>query len=130
MPPRAIAALWTRFSHLYGNRFVTMYGDALNADGILLPVAATWAKALAKMTADDLARGLHACLDRADPWPPTLPEFRALCLPPKILAPYHRAFPQAPALLESDELKAARKTHARVALDGLKAMLSRGAATA
>jgi hypothetical protein len=74
------------------------------------------------MTADDLARGLHACLDRADPWPPTLPEFRALCLPPKILAPYHRAFPKT-ALLESDEVKAARKAHARAALDGLQQLL-------
>ncbi|NJM13049.1 MAG: hypothetical protein HC889_15360, partial [Synechococcaceae cyanobacterium SM1_2_3] len=65
MPARAIAALWARFSHLYGNRWVSVYGEALSADGILQPVAATWAKALANLTADDLARGLHACLDRA-----------------------------------------------------------------
>lgn len=136
MPARAIAALWARFSHLYGNRWVSVYGEALSADGILQPVAATWSRALANLTADDLARGLHACLDRAGPFLPDLPEFRALCLPPKLLAPYHKAFPAKPvlALPEPEEMTAARnearKAKARTTLEGLKAMLRQGAATA
>ena len=40
----------------------------------------TWAKGLAGLTGDDLARGLSACITRSDEWPPGLPEFRALCL--------------------------------------------------
>lgn len=32
------------------------------------------------MTPVQLGKGLEACITRADPWPPTLPEFRALCL--------------------------------------------------
>jgi hypothetical protein len=124
MTPRAILALWSRFSHLYGNRFEVSYGPALTETGELQPVAATWAKALAGFTGDDLARGLHGCLDRNDGWPPSLPEFRALCREP-IPAPIplcHRVFPKM--LPEPDSVKAARKDHARAALGGLKLMLT------
>ena len=133
MPARAIAALWARFSHLYGNRWVSVYGEALSADGILQPVAATWAKALGQFSGDDLARGLHACLDRSSAYLPDLPEFRALCLPPqppKLLAPYHREFEKKPLAIESDSAKAERKARANAALGQLKAMLRQGAAPA
>lgn len=133
MPARAVVALWARFSHLYGNRWVSVYGEALSVDGTLQPVAATWAKALGPFSGDDLARGLHACLDRSSAYLPDLPEFRALCLPPappKLLAPYHREFEKKPLALESDEAKAERKARASAAISGLKAMLSRGVATA
>ncbi len=149
MPARAIAALWARFSHLYGNRWVSVYGEALSVDGTLQPVAATWAKALGPFSGDDLARGLHACLDRPGPFLPDLPEFRALCLPPakpKLLAPYHKPFDDQQQrgellCLESDNAKAARlenelkakadrKARASAAINKLKAMLRQGAAPA
>lgn len=123
MAPRAISALWSRFSHLYGNRWISVYGDALTDDGQLQPVATTWAKALAGFSGDDLARGLHACLDRASPYLPDLPEFRALCREP-IPAPIplcHRLLPRA--LPEPDSVKQARREKGRVALDELKTLL-------
>lgn len=123
--PRAIAALWARFTHLYGHRWETSYGPALNEAGELMPIAATWAKALAGFVPEDFARGLHACLERPDGWPPTLPEFRALCQPPRPLAPCHLPFSRA--LLESDERKAARKAAARAGLAAVKQALGRAA---
>ncbi len=74
--------LWERFTHIYGHRFATAYGEsALNAEGQLTDVAQTWAAGLAGITGEQLAVGLRACIKREDTWPPTLPEFRALCAP-------------------------------------------------
>ena len=129
MTPRAVLALWSRFSHLFGNRFENAYGPALSETGELHPIAATWAKALGGFTGEDLARGLRACLDRNDGWPPSLPEFRALCREP-IPAPIplcHRLLPRA--LPEPDSVKQARREKGRVALDELKTLL-RGAIAA
>lgn len=60
---------------IYGHRWVSAYGDN--------PIASPgkmWAKGLAGLTQQQLAHGLEAALVSADPWPPTLPAFRALCL--------------------------------------------------
>lgn len=40
----------------------------------------TWAEDLADLSREELARGVSACRDQK--FPPTLPEFRALCRPP------------------------------------------------
>lgn len=126
MAPRAVAALWSRFSHLYGHRWESTYGPALNDRDEMQPIAATWAKALAGFGPEDLARGLHGCLDREDGWPPTLPEFRALCREPQPTAPYHVPFPHR-ARLESDELKARRRSAAQRALGEIRTHLGMGA---
>lgn len=68
-------SLWTALAELYGHRWTSSYGD--NPDE---GAALTWAKVLADMTPQQLADGLTACAKSADPWPPTLPEFRAMCL--------------------------------------------------
>ena len=46
----------------------------------------TWAKGLTGLSAGQLAHGLEACITRNDVWPPTLPEFRALCMDVPTLA--------------------------------------------
>jgi hypothetical protein len=43
-------------------------------------VKATWAADLADLSREEITRGVHACRDLR--FPPTLPEFRALCRPP------------------------------------------------
>jgi hypothetical protein len=63
-------------AEIYGHRWTSSYGADPNPDG----AAGTWAKGLAGVTAAQIADGLRACLTSADPWPPTLPEFRAMCL--------------------------------------------------
>jgi len=71
----AIATVWTRMAEIYGTRWTSGFGaDPSTGAG------STWAKGLAGITAQQLGAGLTACIAAADPWPPTLPEFRARCL--------------------------------------------------
>lgn len=64
----------------YGHKWASMYGETFEASG---SAGLTWQKGLAGVVPGNLADGLRKCLDREDPWPPTLPEFRKLCLPPE-----------------------------------------------
>lgn len=63
-------------AEIYGHRWTSAYGAESGADG----AAGTWAKGLAGVTPAQVANGLNACIASSDPWPPTLPEFRAKCL--------------------------------------------------
>lgn len=71
---RYIRNLWVRMAEVYGNKWTSQNDDSESS------VAETWRKGLAGITKAQLADGLQACLFSADPWPPTLPEFRARCL--------------------------------------------------
>ena len=62
---------------IYAHRWTAAHGESVDAEGTS---AGTWAKGLSGITGQQLAAGLEACIVRADSWPPTLPEFRALCL--------------------------------------------------
>lgn len=64
-----------RMAEIYGHRWTSAFGE--NPDQ---GAALTWAKGLAGIAPAQLAEGLVSCLASADPWPPTLPEFRARCL--------------------------------------------------
>lgn len=60
---------------IYGHRWVSSFGaDPAGVGGD------TWAAGLAGLTGPQLADGLRAAVASSDPWPPTLPEFRAMCL--------------------------------------------------
>lgn len=72
----ATRTLWVRMAEIYGHRWNTAYGSDPDPEG----AAGTWAKGLAGVTPAQLADGLKACITSSDPWPPTLPEFRAMCL--------------------------------------------------
>lgn len=61
-------------AEIYGHRWTSSYGDSEAG------TAQTWAKGLAGVSPVQLAAGLSDCIASADPWPPTLPEFRARCL--------------------------------------------------
>ena len=60
---------------IYGHKWTGTYGEQEVGD--------TWSVGLADLTPEEIGNGLHGCLNRRDPWPPSLPEFRALCRPPK-----------------------------------------------
>ena len=66
-----MAQLWERMARIYLHRWTSGAGDA--DDG-------TWLTGLQALTPERLAHGLRQCIARGDPWPPTLPEFRGLCL--------------------------------------------------
>lgn len=72
----ATRTLWVRMAEIYGHRWSTAYGTDPDPEG----AAGTWAKGLAGVTGAQLAEGLKACIASSEPWPPTLPEFRAMCL--------------------------------------------------
>lgn len=65
---------------VYGHRWVSSYGEA--DDG-------TWLSGLHDVTTDQIGAGLEKCRTSKEGWPPTLPEFRAMCLPVK-RDPIHR----------------------------------------
>ena len=75
LPPQPRRTLWLRMADIYGSRWTSAYGE--DPDG---SAGETWAKGLAGVTPQQLADGLTASIASADPWPPTLPEFRARCL--------------------------------------------------
>ena len=82
---RMIVNLWERFTHIYGHKFSAAFGEsAANPDGSLTDVAQTWAGGLRGITGAQLAAGLRTCIASGDAWPPSLPEFRAMCLPKRV----------------------------------------------
>lgn len=66
--------LFARMEDRYGKQWADSYGGFPRER-----VKRTWAADLADLSADELKIGLAACRDKI--WPPTLPEFRALCCP-------------------------------------------------
>jgi len=67
--------LWIRMAEIYGHRWTSAYGDDPNKGAAL-----TWAKGLEHIAPAQLAHGLTTAITSADGWPPTLPEFRSMCL--------------------------------------------------
>jgi hypothetical protein len=74
-PESIIRRVWQRMAEIYGHRWTSAYGDdAGQGAGV------TWAKGLSGLSPEQIARGIEGAIVSADSWPPTLPEFRALCL--------------------------------------------------
>lgn len=77
------------------------------------------------MSAADLGCGLIACRDSGEGWPPTLPEFRAMCRPNHGLTAMeraaHREF-EPDRLLEDHGAKEAAKAAGEKALSEINAM--------
>jgi len=105
-------------SHLYGHKFTSAFGESAISNGELTDVAKTWASGLRGLTGAQIAKGLHVICARTDPWPPTLPEFRAACAGKALnefglnyVPEYHRPQPirEKAKLLSSDERDARRE---------------------
>jgi len=83
--------VWERMAHMYGHRWTSNYG--VEDDG-------TWRKGLAGLSPEQIGAGLVKCLVRKpasgeEDWPPTLNEFRAMCLPERVPA-IHRDYVSLP----------------------------------
>ena len=72
---RHLDRLWERMGKIYGHKWMSSYGES--DDG-------SWLSGLHDVSVQQIATGLEACRGRLDPWPPSLPEFRALCLGQKL----------------------------------------------
>lgn len=68
---RDLDELWRRMARVYGHRWTTHFGET--DDG-------TWLAGLRGIAPEHLAEGLRRVIARGDPWPPSLPEFRLVCL--------------------------------------------------
>ena len=84
---KQMGQVWERMARMYGHRWTSSYGA--EDDG-------TWCKGLAGLEPEQIGRGLVKCLQRRpapgeEDWPPTLTEFRAMCLPERAPA-YHRDY--------------------------------------
>ncbi len=60
-------------TEIYGHKWTKAHGDN-DKHG-------TWLSGLGDVTPEQIAKGFRTCLTRTDAWPPSLPEFRAMCLP-------------------------------------------------
>ncbi|GAB2620066.1 hypothetical protein [Novilysobacter erysipheiresistens] len=68
-------SLWLAMVGVYGHRWTSSHGaDHATGSGEI------WARGLSGLSSLQLGVGMDACITSSDPWPPTLPEFRAMCL--------------------------------------------------
>lgn len=95
---------------IFGQRWLSSYG---------VEPSETWLAGLIDMEPGELQIGLVACLSWESDWPPTLPQFRALCRPRRDEC--HRVY--RAQLPEPAEVRSQRLESGRVVLDSLRAML-------
>jgi len=79
----------------YGNKFADMWRDQDTAT-----VKAFWAEKLAAYTTPELRTAMDSLYTSHPSWPPTLPEFCALCRPPAQSANHDAAFYEAMRVIE------------------------------
>lgn len=74
-PERLAERLFSRLVAMYGAQKI----GAMWADADMAEVKGTWGRALAKFDPRSIGDALEALLASGREWPPTLPEFAALC---------------------------------------------------
>lgn len=67
-----LSRLWVLMTKIYGHKWLCNFGQA-DKDNV-------WLAGLRGLTPDMIKQGLNACVNQFKTWPPTLPEFKALCL--------------------------------------------------
>jgi len=77
--------VWKELVELYGKKAEIKYGLVGGR------VFNSWCKKLNGLRGEDIIRGLSACIERKQEWPPELQEFMRLCIDTKS-APYHREY--------------------------------------
>lgn len=92
-----ITRLQERFLTMYGHRFQSLFPDEQSLE----IWRDTWAQGLADLSSQQLGHGLACALKDSMLWPPSLPEFRAMCETlrnpsktaphPALLAPMNRS---------------------------------------
>lgn len=75
-----MSRFWQRMAALYGHRWSSSMGDVLDAKGKLSSAAKVWQQGLKGLTLAQLGSGFEALATSDFFWPPSLPEFRALCV--------------------------------------------------
>lgn len=79
--------IWERQTALYGHAWVSVHGvTPHDKTGALSMSGDTWGRALAGLSAQQVAAGIEACIAEGAEFPPSAPRFRAMCLGVPILA--------------------------------------------
>lgn len=105
-----IGRVWKKMTATYGHKWISAYGDVDGEGG------KTWLQGLQEMLLDEIKTGLNACVNRADAWPPSLPEFRALCRPGVSVKPAcHRDAKPYAALPKPEKITAPGDARAHLA---------------
>lgn len=101
---------------MFGHTWLRDQGDEPND---------TWVRGLSDLSSTDLGTGLIACRDSGKTFPPTLPEFRAMCRPNHGLTAMelaaHREF-EPDRLLEDHGAKEAAKAAGEKAFSEINAL--------
>lgn len=92
MPSEWVEALFRRLLGVYGNRFTRMWGDLGEAGVTPEQVKAIWARELGSITPEQIR---HALDHLPESSPPTVLEFRRLCLQAPVMAPPALPAPKA-----------------------------------
>ena len=123
--------LWERLTHIYGHKFASAYGESATDGNELTEAAKTWASGLRGVTGEQIASGLRECVNCGESWPPTLPEFVAMCKGKQVnefgldYVPECYRETKRERLLESDENKEKRKAAHGKGMQDLKDILKR-----
>jgi len=70
-----IKDIWLSMSAIYGNRWISGYGAQPNTLAVQW-----WSEGLKGINENQIKTAIQACLKLDDEWPPSLPQFRKLCL--------------------------------------------------
>lgn len=73
LPPRLVETLWQLMGSMYGHRWTSSFGDVVDPDRV-------WAATLAGIDEAQIRHGMRQCVAQGYDWPPSAPEFRALCV--------------------------------------------------
>lgn len=107
-----IDRIWERMSQIFGHKWSSSFGAEPSE---------TWLAGLIDMTEEEIRTGLVACLNWAEEWPPTLPQFRSLCRPRREEA--HKVFI---ALPDSPENRERRLQAGKSAIASIRESLAGG----
>jgi len=70
-----IESIWLAMNTLYGHRWHSSQGMEPSAAAVAL-----WTDALEGLDENQIKTGIKSCLKLDDDWPPSLPQFRKMCL--------------------------------------------------
>jgi hypothetical protein len=77
---KVMTRIWVRMLAIYGHKWSSHLGSAVDGKGLLSESAKTWQAGLRGVSTDGLKAAFDALVLKHHDWPPSLPEFRALCL--------------------------------------------------
>lgn len=105
LPPEWIEKLFSRLGALYGSKHLDQW-----AGQDIAVVKETWAATLGQFDGDHIAGALRKLATSGSPFPPTLPEFIALCQVARgSTLPVHQPLPALPKPENTAELREARE---------------------